>query len=273
MQLLIEDYKLPEKISFNFEELKKELTEKVSFYETLVYSDDQIKQAKEDKANLNKLKKALSDERIRRKKEYLAPFDVFEAQIKEITEIIDKPINAIDSTVKEFEQKQKDEKQKAIIGLFCSLNHPEWLILSAIQDDKWLNASVRMSAIEKEMSDRIARIESDMLTLANLPEFGFEACEVYKSTLDITKAISEAQRMSQIAKAKAEAETKKEEFKATQAEALDQIKTEEELAKSVNEIMQEDNCQWLSFRCFLSVDQAKALKEFFNNNNIQFEKI
>ena len=41
-----------------YEELKQELTEKVSMYETMVYTDDQIKEAKADKANLNKLKKA-----------------------------------------------------------------------------------------------------------------------------------------------------------------------------------------------------------------------
>ena len=51
--------------------MKQELTEKVSMYETLVYTDDQIKEAKADKAQLNKLKKALNDERIRIEKEYM----------------------------------------------------------------------------------------------------------------------------------------------------------------------------------------------------------
>lgn len=89
MELRVNEVAIPEKIDFNYEELKAELTSKVSFYETLVYTDDQIKDAKADKANLNKLKRALNDERIRREKEYMQPFNVFKAQINEIIGIID----------------------------------------------------------------------------------------------------------------------------------------------------------------------------------------
>lgn len=38
MELKMHEYQLPEKILFNYEELKRELTEKVSHYETLVYT-------------------------------------------------------------------------------------------------------------------------------------------------------------------------------------------------------------------------------------------
>lgn len=68
MELRVNEVAIPEKISFNYEELKAELTEKVAFYETLVYTDDQVKDAKADRATLNKLKKTLNDERIRREK-------------------------------------------------------------------------------------------------------------------------------------------------------------------------------------------------------------
>ena len=46
MELRVNEVAIPEKIDFNYEELKAELTSKVSFYETLVYPDDQIKDAK-----------------------------------------------------------------------------------------------------------------------------------------------------------------------------------------------------------------------------------
>lgn len=68
MELRVNEVQIPENITFNYEELKQELTKKVSMYETMVYTDDQIKEAKADKAQLNKLKKALNDERIRREK-------------------------------------------------------------------------------------------------------------------------------------------------------------------------------------------------------------
>lgn len=59
MELKVNEVSIPEQITFNYDELKRDLIDKVSTYETLVYTDDQIKQAKADKANLNKLKKPL----------------------------------------------------------------------------------------------------------------------------------------------------------------------------------------------------------------------
>ena len=92
MELKVKEYKLPEPIQFNFDELKTQIAEKTEQYTKLVYTDDNIKAAKEDRADLNRLKKALNDERIRRQKEYLAPFDAFKKQIDEIIGIIDKPV-------------------------------------------------------------------------------------------------------------------------------------------------------------------------------------
>ena len=60
-----------------------------------MYTDDQIKNAKSDRADLNKLKKALNDERIRCEKEYMQPFNIFKAQIDGIIKIIDKPVELI----------------------------------------------------------------------------------------------------------------------------------------------------------------------------------
>ena len=209
MELRVNEVTIPEKISFNYEELKAELTEKVAFYETLVYTDDQVKDAKADRATLNKLKKTLNDERIRREKEYMQPFNEFKAQVNEIIGIIDKPIAVIDKQVKEFEDQKKANKQNAIEELFATIGFQNFVTLEKIWDPKWLNASVSMKSIEEQMRSRMYQIGDDVLTLHNLPEFGFEATEVYKQTLDINKAIKEAQRMAEITKAKADAEAKK----------------------------------------------------------------
>jgi len=279
MELKINEYQLPENISFNFEELKQELTEKVSMYETLVYTDDQIKEAKADKANLNKLKKALNDERIRREKEYMIPFNDFKAKINEIISIIDKPVDVIDKQVKAYEEKQKQDKLDAITEFFNSTDHPEWLHIANIMSEKWLNASVTMKSVQDEIVSRLEQIDTDIATLSNLPEFGFEATEVYKTTLDMNKAISEAQKMSQIAKAKAEAERMKAEYEATQAAKLAEQVAEQKFANAMNppedvapEII-EPAKQWISFAALLTVDQAKELKMFFDSRHIEFKAV
>ena len=300
MELRVNEVAIPEKIDFNYEELKAELTSKVSFYETLVYTDDQIKDAKADKANLNKLKKALNDERIRREKEYMQPFNVFKAQINEIIGIIDKPIAVIDEQVKAYDEKRKAEKQKAIEELFATIGFQNFVTLEKIWDPKWLNASTSMKSIEDQMKSKMYEIGNGVLTLSQLPEFGFEATEVFKETLDINKAISEAKRMSEIAKAKAEAEARRkaaeearkaaeearkaaeearrkaeEERKAQERAAMAQAMTPPEDAQPapVEESQPEPQKMVVKFEVELTTDDAAALREFFFSRNITFRAI
>ena len=290
MELRVNEVAIPEKISFNYEELKAELTEKVAFYETLVYTDDQVKDAKADRATLNKLKKTLNDERIRREKEYMQPFNEFKAQVNEIIGIIDKPIAVIDKQVKEFEDQKKAKKQKDIEELFAGMGFQSFVTLEKIWDPKWLNASTSMKSIEEQMRSRMYQIGDDVLTLHNLPEFGFEATEVYKQTLDINKAIKEAQRMAEIAKAKAEAEAKKkaaeEARKAEEERKAKEIKEEQtviapaepnEQAVTPSEPVQSADStperMLVRFEVLLTTEDAYALKEFFKSRSIEFKAI
>lgn len=291
MELRVNEVAIPEKIDFNYEELKAELTSKVSFYETLVYTDDQIKDAKADKANLNKLKRALNDERIRREKEYMQPFNVFKAQINEIIGIIDKPIAVIDEQVKAYDEKRKAEKQKAIEVLFSQIGFQNFVTLEKIWDPKWLNASTSMKSIEDQMRSKMYEIGNGVLTLSQLPEFGFEATEVFKETLDINKAISEAKRMSEIAKAKAEAEARRkaeEEARKAEEERKAQERAAEEqrsaMAKAmtppeevqptpVQESQPKPQKMVVKFEVELTTDDAAALREFFQSRNITFRAI
>lgn len=291
MELRVNEVAIPEKIDFNYEELKAELISKVSFYETLVYTDDQIKDAKADKANLNKLKKALNDERIRKEKEYMQPFNVFKAQINEIIGIIDKPIAVIDEQVKAYDEKRKAEKQKAIEDLFSQIGFQNFVTLEKIWDPKWLNASVSMKSIEDQMKSRMYEIGNGVLTLSQLPEFGFEATEVFKETLDINKAISEAKRMSEIAKAKAEAEARRKAAEEARKAAEEARKAEEErkaqekaaeeqrlamaqaMTPPVQESQPEPQKMVVKFEVELTTDDAAALREFFQSRNITFRAI
>ena len=293
MELRVNEVTIPEKISFNYEELKAELTEKVAFYETLVYTDDQVKDAKADRATLNKLKKTLNDERIRREKEYMQPFNEFKAQVNAIIGIIDKPIAVIDKQVKEFEDQKKANKQNAIEELFATIGFQNFVTLEKIWDPKWLNVSVSMKSIEEQMRSRMYQIGDDVLTLHNLPEFGFEATEVYKQTLDINKAIKEAQRMAEITKAKAEAEARRKAEEETRKAAEEARRKAEEraaeeqraaMAKAmtppedaqpapVEESQPEPQKMVVKFEVELTTEDATALREFFQSRNITFRAI
>ena len=57
-------------------------------------------------------------------------------------------------------------------------------------------------AITEENDTAIETINNNISALQILPEFSFEATEVYKTSLDLGKAISEGQRLSEIQKRK-----------------------------------------------------------------------
>lgn len=279
MELKIMPYKAPETITFNFEELKNELEGKVHIYETAVYDDTQIQQAKADRADLNKLKKALNDERIRREKEYMIPFNAFKDQINEIIKIIDKPVGLIDQQIKAYEEKEKTEKKESIISFFdnelredLTTIPPEWLKLEQIWSDRWLNKSVSMAAIKDEIKTAVTKTLEDLTTLQNLPDFGFEASEVYKSSLDMNRALNEARRMSEIQKAKEATEKARlEKEMQAQAEAEAQAIKPEVIAPE--QVPQEAPKTWVKFAAYLTVAQAQKLKAFFDENDIAFKAV
>lgn len=289
MELKMNEYQLPEQILFNYEELKAELTEKVQHYETLVYTDDQIKEAKADRAALNKLKKALSDERIRREKEYMKPFDDFKSKINEIISIIDKPVAVIDKQIREYEDKRQQEKLEEIKKLWFEMEVPDGLTLDKVFNDRMLNASFNMKHVKQCFIDAIDRFNRDMAVLVNLSEYSFEAQQTYISSLDLSKAMNEANRLSRLAKQKAEYEAEQERLKAEEAKKAAQavapdVKEEpvSEMGKAISSIERQayekavnaaPAKQWVAFQALLSTEDALALKEFFNSRNIEFRAV
>lgn len=286
MELRVEPVTFPEAIRFNYEELKAEITSKVEMYKNLVYTgSDQIKDAKADRAALNKLIKAMSDERIRIKKDCLKPYDEFERKIRELTDIVNEPVQLIDKQIKEYEQTLKEEKRKDIEALFETIGFQAFVKLDMIWDEKWLNASVSMKSIEEKMRERMYQISTDLLTLNRLSEYAFEAVAVYKETLDMNRSIAEAQRMSDIAKQKAETEARKkaeEERRAKEAEEKKVYEKTAIISESVPEQQQPEHTvtepeepekMEVRFAALLTTEDALALKEFFQSRNIEFRVI
>lgn len=297
MELKVNNFSVPSTITFNFEELKQELEEKAGFYTNLVYTDEQIKEAKADKASMNKLKKALNDERIRMEKEYMKPFTEFKAQVNEIIGIIDKPVNAIDTQIKAYEDKCRQDKQVAIEQYFAEIEKPEWLTLRVITDPKWLNASVTLKSVKAAIDEKVQQIIKDMEMLSKIPEFGFEATEVYKTTLNVNKAFDEANRMAEIARRKREREeaerlaAEKAAAEAAEKAALEATQVENEPEQAEVEPVQDEfimpdfdndmpfgeECiisesgTYMIFKALLTTEDKTNLMQWMKDRMIQFE--
>lgn len=278
---------LTEQILWNNEELKAAIAEKVKDYKTIAYTEDSLADMKKDRAGLNKLKNAFEDERKRVKKICMEPYEKFEQQIREITVLIDEPIKLIDSQVKEIDERRKVAKKEEIKVLFASIGFQTFVSLDMIWDEKWLNATVTLSKIEEQMKSRMYQIGSDVLTINNLPEFSFEAMEVYKSTLDVNRAIQEGQRLAGIQKRKLEAERikkeqeiRKEKETAEQEEVVTQsitsVPTYEAAQETVEEVLEtqkEEPVLQLDFRVWGTKEQLMALRNYMKENHLKFGKV
>ena len=97
---------LPAVLEFNFEDLKKALAERMELYRGLVVTEDGIKAAKQDRADLNKLREAIEAKRKEVKKACMAPYTEFEGRVKELVQLVDAPIAAIEGSLG-FEQDYK----------------------------------------------------------------------------------------------------------------------------------------------------------------------
>lgn len=282
MELKVTELQIPGKISFNYEDLKRELTEKVNVYASMVYTDDQIQAAKADRANLNRLKKALNDERIRQEKDFMQPFNQFKAQIKELCGIIDTATASVDKQVKEFEEQQKQDKllkiKEYFDGAFIygeAVNKK--IPFEKILDSKWLNASVSMKSIQEAIDAKMEQMAKDLAVIDSLPSYAFEARECYMDTLDLARAVSEAHRLQEQAEKKAaweaEQQKRKEEAAAVHIKPTQVMTNINDPEDIENAAPVEPVRQWIGFQALLSTDEAKALGAWLRGNGIKFKAI
>lgn len=257
---------MPQSIDFNFDAIKAELEERLVRYNSLVVTEDSVKEAKEDKASLNKLKKALEDKRKDVKKEVMAPYTAFEAKMKELVALIDQPIAAIDAQVKEFDERKKNIKRQDIAEAYGTIVPDELkdiIPLEAIMKPEWLNVSVTLKKIGEELGDIVKCTKRDMMIIDTVePEYQAAVREEYIATRDVERALAKKTAIQEAQ----EAFKKREEAKAMQ-EPVQEPKPQE----SANIAPDEKKLLRLEFQ--LTINQANQLKQFLIENNIDFKKI
>lgn len=267
----------PAEIGFNFEELKAELAERLDHYNGLVVTEDGIKEAKADRAKLNKLRTAIDTRRKDIKKEYLRPYNEFESKVKELTVLIDQPIRAIDTQLADFEERRKEEKKEKILALYHETvpeDLQDIIPLQRILTPSWLNATTTMARLTENLNVWVQRVNADLLALdAVEPEYQAAVREKYIATLDVTAAIKhrDALKAAQAAFQAREAERiAREEKRATEAAQKLQEKVEQPQTATEPEPVK---LYSLRLEFSLTRAQALALRNFLDNENIAYRKI
>lgn len=190
---------LPE-ISWNYAELKQQLEAGLASYKGLAYGDDQIGEAKKDRARLNKLADAIDGKRKEMKSLYLRPYEAFEAQAKELVGMVKATVKEIDDQVKAYEATKKEEKHQSILEQYHAMigNLAELVPYERLHNPKWLNVSVGMGAICQELGNKIDRITAGLAVIDRLqlpPELAGPVKSTFLRDFDLAAALAEKDRL------------------------------------------------------------------------------
>lgn len=123
-------------------------------YANWIVAEKDIKAAKDIKADINNLIKSINDNRISIKKAILAPIDIFEQRIKNITNDLESIVSNIASGLEVFENKRKEDAESQIRGL---PQFKSWMIFNP----KWLNKSTKLSDVLNDISTQQEKYDSD----------------------------------------------------------------------------------------------------------------
>ena len=187
-------------IEFNYDDLQKWITEQVEKYQNLIYTDETIKRAKEDRATLNNFKKKIDEARKDVKKRHLEAYYKFEVKVKNLLTLIEEPKSKIDEQVKKYEENKKAEKKEQIETYFNAVvgDLSELLTLDKIFESKWLNATTKIEKIQKEIDEIIENVKFDLQIIKELKsEWEVSIIDTYLDTLDISAALREISRLEE----------------------------------------------------------------------------
>ena len=273
-------------IIWNHEEIEKAVAEKMSYYKGLVYTDDQIIEAKKDRAALNKFIAALKAKDREIKKLCLQPYEEFHAKMLQIIAQVEEPAALIDNQVKGYEEGQKAQKLEAIRELFKAKGFQPWVTLERIMNPSWLNKSYSLSKVEADLSSIQHSIGEDILIINQMGEGQPAALREYQRTLNKTAAVEAGKRYVE---AKYAEQRLAETVKKQQEEAARQKQVEIDrdlgisepeaapepvpIAPAQQESPDQPEVKKISFSIWVTREQLAAVNSCLKENGIKFEQI
>ena len=258
------------KLAINFEEFKAGLEVQLEQFKNFVVSEDAITNAKATRAGLNKVEKTIDDRRKELKKEFLKPYEVVDAQAKILIGMINEVKDNIDSQIKVFEESEKEAKKNEVIDLWGAKDYKK-VSLEHIWSDKWLNKTVTLKQVEKEIDDAIVKIESDLNSIKVLvigdEEKVLALQSKYLVNLDLQRVLYDYQQEQE---RKKYLENIKQVVKEKGTIKVEEPKTVEVETKQSFNV---DNFYILRFEVTATEEDIMKLSKFLKENNYNYKQL
>ncbi|MFE2840162.1 DUF1351 domain-containing protein [Aerococcus urinaeequi] len=265
----------------NYEILINKAKELATQYSNLIITDqDSYKFASQVKAELNKVIKAISNERIRIKKEFNNPLTEFESKVKEITGEIETGKNQIDGRIREYDQRLKDEKQNKINDLIQQHAGDRYIE----QNPKWLNKTFTDSKIVEEIKEQVAFAEKEEQRIETETQLIKDTCKandietdgflsMYQSGSEVSDVLTAINRS--VIKHKEESDKQAEEIAPEPTPSQIEFMSEED--EELINIYHRELQQTLNVKEVYNVEikatkqEFEAIERYLKSNGIHFE--
>ena len=260
-------------IESNMKEVKRYVENLNNYYKNITFTEETMKDAKDEKSKVNKFKSQVADYRKNIIAEYNKPIKAFEDTAKETEKLLAETYNTINQQVANYENKQKEIKEQEIKEYFeeCKIaNNIDFITYGQAKIDVTLSASMKnLKEQAKSFIDKVA----DDLKLIETQEHKTEILVEYKQTLNVSQAItSVTNRFKAIEEEKKKIEQEKELQKFVVDTAKEPDKYSEQIilnAPSIEEKTEETLT--LKFTVRGTRTKLKELKQFLESGGYDYE--
>lgn len=245
-------------ITSNIKEVREVALGLKNKYSNMIFDEDSIALAKEEKAKVNKLKDSISTYRKQTITEFKKPIEEFEKLSKETESILTETYQTINNQVQNYENAIINSKTQELKDYFN-----EYSISLGIDFVSFETANIKvtktasMKSLKDQIKNFLDRISSDIETI-NMQENKTEILVEYKEYLNLGKAITIVQERKKRIEAENQKQEKAEEKKQEQQINYVEKPTEEKIEEKFE----------MTFTAIGTREQLKQLKEFAIKNNI-----
>lgn len=255
------------KIEWNKEELTQMVDTIVEQYKGLVYTDEQIPEAKKDAARLNKAKEAIEDERKRIKKICESPYKEFEKEIKPLVEKIDSVRAEITTQTAAYEASKKAKKKQDLLDFYkTSIGTLEQMVpFERLFDEKWLNATVTFDKATMEMTEKILKINSELRAIDSIDTEFVTACkDYYLRTFDLPGALEKSKELYNLKKQEEERKAAQEAAAAAIAPPVEEVPAEAPPAATTEKLE-------MTFTVYGTLQELIDLKTYMDSVGLEYK--
>lgn len=194
----------------NLDDVQANIDTMLASYTGRVYTADEIKLAKIDRAQLNKCDKQLADASKAIKDTYLERVNPTLDRISKMRGQVKQVEAAIDQQVKNVEEAEKEDKRKALEQVYQDAAGADLMPLvpfSRIMDRRWLNKTVPLSTATRELRKLLEQRREELRIIRDTCGDDAEACIAeYTRDFRLNDALREHQRRKDLRLAAAQAE-------------------------------------------------------------------